>query len=43
MAGQVGIIDETGYLAYEGQGFDALTEEQKKSIDEQKKKENTEE
>ena len=42
MAKQVGIIDETGYLAYEGQGFDPLTEEQTKSIEEENKKENKE-
>ena len=40
--GQIGIIDETGYLAYEGQGFDPLNEEQAKSIEEDSKKESKE-
>ena len=38
--GQIGIIDETGYLAYEGQGFDPLTEDQAKHLEEDKEKEN---
>ena len=28
----IGVIDETAYLAYEGQGFTPLTEEQKQNI-----------
>lgn len=39
MPGQIGIIDETGYLAYEGQGFDPLTEDQAKAIEDDNKKE----
>lgn len=31
---QIGIIDETAYIAYEGQGFDPLTEEQQKHVKE---------
>lgn len=30
----VGIIDETAYLAYEGQGYEELSEEQKKKLEE---------
>lgn len=37
----IGIIDETAYIAYEGQGFDPLTEEQQNRI--KKDAENTEE
>lgn len=29
---KIGIIDETCYLAYEGQGYNPLTEEQQKQI-----------
>ena len=32
---QVGVIDETAYIAYEGQGFDPLTEEQQKRVNEE--------
>lgn len=42
MPGQIGIIDETGYLAYEGQGFDPLTEEQTKAIEDESKKKDEE-
>lgn len=40
---QYGFIDETAYLAFEGQGFDPVSEEEAKSIEEQKKKEKEEE
>ena len=42
MGKQIGIIDETGYLAYEGQGFDPLNEDQIKSIEESNKEDEEE-
>lgn len=43
MGKQIGIIDETGYLAFEGQGFDPLTEEQSKNVEEEDERKNKEE
>ena len=40
--GQIGIIDETAYPAYEGQGFDPLTEEQAKSVKKQNERDDEE-
>ena len=39
MDNQVGIIDETCYLAYEGQGVNPLTEEEKEKIKKEREKE----
>lgn len=36
---KVGVIDETCYMAYEGQGFYSLTEEENEKIKEEEKEE----